>query len=183
MFQNVQPGQESLIGQSKISNGISTSLILPLTSLCDLFFRTVTLLTLTHETLEEILTTPQPRIPTPPPPPEELKCPGVVNTCRLLHLLSRGYPPPVLLLLPCNGSAGQQRLQNQNMPLRDVDDFKLVTFLNKILFIYFERGEGREKERERTNHVKEKPRSVASHMCPYQKGTGNLGMSPGQESN
>ena len=94
MFQNVQPGQESLIGQSKISNGISTSLILPLTSLCDLFFRTVTLLTLTHETLEEILTTPQPRIPTPPPPPRGAEMSRSGEHMQAVTPAKQGLPTP-----------------------------------------------------------------------------------------
>ena len=55
-------------------------------------------------------------------------------------------------------------------------------FKNIYLFI-LERGEGREKERERNIEVREKHQSIASCTRPIRDGTCNLGMCPAQESN
>ena len=40
--------------------------------------------------------------------------------------------------------------------------FTMTFFLN-FIYLFLERGEGREKEKERNNHVREKPQSVSPH--------------------
>ena len=53
----------------------------------------------------------------------------------------------------------------------------------RILFFYSDTGEGREKERERNIDVREKHRSVASHIHTNRGLTHNPGTCPDQESN
>ena len=53
----------------------------------------------------------------------------------------------------------------------------------KILFICFQRGEGRQKERERSIDVRESHRLIACHTRPDQGRTRNPGMCPDWESN
>ena len=58
-----------------------------------------------------------------------------------------------------------------------------VGFFLKILFIYFIRERGREKERERNSSVQEIPASVDSCTPPSRDLARNRGMCPNRESN
>lgn len=114
MFQNVRPVQYSLIGQSNVRQPFYLLLLCLwlLFMLSCLVQNNVTLLlcilkyvNLKHETLEEILITPQPQNPTLPHLPEKLKCFSIRNgnACCSSELLKKGYLPTVLLLLPWDG--------------------------------------------------------------------------------
>ena len=51
----------------------------------------------------------------------------------------------------------------------------------RFIYLYLERGEERETEREGTIDVREKHRVAASHMCPTRDRTHNPGICPDWE--
>ena len=60
---------------------------------------------------------------------------------------------------------------------------RISLFKIDLIYLLLEKGEGREKVRERNIHVQETPRSVASRAAPTGDLALNPGLSPDQESN